>query len=248
MKLTPEADREIQRLATRYRISADATRTLLVAVASGGGSMAQFNHPELGGSGQWMQGGMTMVGDLFNNNLRALVANLCGELSRLVQSIQVFETGSRDTELDLMPPHNWWPHHLGSPGASGGQNDVRYAYFPAQRRLAIERSGRLSVYDTLDHQIGGVQQQQGAGSGTLSFTSQKGTFTVDSLPTADLDQASAASSTAAVPTRAESSPQSSPRGHDAVLATIERLGELHKKGLLSADEFAGKKAELLARL
>ena len=29
---------------------------------------------------------------------------------------------------------------------------------------------------------------------------------------------------------------------------IERLAELHKKGILSSEEFAAKKAELLARL
>ena len=46
--------------------------------------MAQFTHPELGGSGQWMQGGMTMVGDMFNNALKAQVDGLCAELSRFL--------------------------------------------------------------------------------------------------------------------------------------------------------------------
>jgi hypothetical protein len=41
-------------------------RTLLFAVSAGGGTLAQFDHAELGGSGQWMSGGMTMVGDMFN--------------------------------------------------------------------------------------------------------------------------------------------------------------------------------------
>jgi membrane protease subunit (stomatin/prohibitin family) len=35
---------------------------------------------------------------------------------------------------------------------------------------------------------------------------------------------------------------------DEVLATIERLGELHAKGLLSAEEFGAKKTELLKKL
>jgi hypothetical protein len=35
---------------------------------------------------------------------------------------------------------------------------------------------------------------------------------------------------------------------DAVLATLERLGELHQRGILTDAEFAAKKAELLARL
>ncbi len=35
---------------------------------------------------------------------------------------------------------------------------------------------------------------------------------------------------------------------DEVLATIERLGELHTKGVLTAEEFAAKKAELLKKI
>jgi hypothetical protein len=35
---------------------------------------------------------------------------------------------------------------------------------------------------------------------------------------------------------------------EAILATIDRLGDLHQRGVLSDDEFAAKKAELLARL
>src|SRR5271155_1234873 len=46
--------------------------------------MALFNHAELGGSGQWMRGGMTMVGDMFNYGLKAKVDGLCSELSQLL--------------------------------------------------------------------------------------------------------------------------------------------------------------------
>jgi hypothetical protein len=35
--------------------------------------MAQFNHPEFAGSGQWMQGGMLMLGDMFNHALKGRV-------------------------------------------------------------------------------------------------------------------------------------------------------------------------------
>ena len=44
--------------------------------------------------------------------------------------------------------------------------------------------GPVRVYDTLGHVIGGVQQQQGGLPGRLSFSSQHGTFTVESLPLA----------------------------------------------------------------
>ena len=58
--------------------------TMLQAVVNGNGSMAQFSHPELGGSGQWMRGGMTMVGDMFNYGLKSKVDGLCSELSQLL--------------------------------------------------------------------------------------------------------------------------------------------------------------------
>ena len=35
---------------------------------------------------------------------------------------------------------------------------------------------------------------------------------------------------------------------DAVLAALERLGDLHQRGVLTDEEFAAKKAELLSRL
>jgi len=53
---------------------------------------------------------------------------------------------------------------------------VRYAYFAAARRLALEIAGRVTIYDTLDHIISGVAQQQGEAS-TLRFQSQYGIVT-----------------------------------------------------------------------
>ena len=47
-------------MARRYAVSSDAVMTLLQALVNSNGNMAQFNHPELGGGGQWMRGGMTM--------------------------------------------------------------------------------------------------------------------------------------------------------------------------------------------
>ena len=57
----------------RYSVSTDAVVTLLQSLVDGDGTMAQFNHRELGGGGQWMPGGMTMVGDMFNHGLKAKV-------------------------------------------------------------------------------------------------------------------------------------------------------------------------------
>ena len=63
-RLTSEGEQAVAQLATRYGVSVDAVRIMLEAVRRGNGTMAQFSHPEFGGSGQWMAGGMTMVGDM----------------------------------------------------------------------------------------------------------------------------------------------------------------------------------------
>ena len=261
--LTQSGEAAVQNLAHRYGVSVDAVKTLLFAVNAGGGSMAQFYHPELGGGGQWMRGGMTMVGDMFNNGLQATVAGLCSELSSLLNSQQVLQANPASAHGMSGFGNNWWPAELGSPSSSGGQNDSRYAYFPQTQRLAIDRGGRVTVYNTLDHQIGGVQQQQGGTSGSLSFSSQFGTFTVDSLPVADQPN-----SHNPEPTPFQNQPQqwqppppnpnygqpqqsfgsTGPQTHDEILATLERLSGLHQKGILSEDEFLRKKAELLSRL
>ncbi|MFC6048448.1 hypothetical protein ACFPYM_11470 [Methylobacterium hispanicum] len=72
----------------------------------------------------------------------------------------------------------WWPEDLGSPASSGGQNGLRYAFFPEKHRLLVEREGKTTTYDSGDHRISGVQQQSG---GTVSFASQNGTVDLDSL-------------------------------------------------------------------
>lgn len=265
-QLTPAGQQAIRDLAQRYAVSIDAVQTLLVAVNAGGGSMAQFYHPDLGGGGQWMRGGMTMVGDMFNSNLQGLVANLCSDLSSLLNSTQVFlppATPSYGGQSQYQGGNfgggnNWWPGELGSPSSSGGQNDARYAYFPAARRLAILRNGQVTIYDTLDHQIGGVQQQQGGYAGSLSFSSQFGTFTVDSLPQVSPAPAAPFQAQPQAPT-AQSAPapqyqtasgnaSNGLQSHDDIINALERLGSLHQKGVLTDSEFQTKKAELLSRL
>jgi hypothetical protein len=267
--LTSAGSQAVQSLSQRYGVSTDAVRTLLAAVNAGGGTMAQFYVPELGGGGQWMLGGMTMVGDMFNTGLQSTVSGLCTELSNLLASQQVYvPLPSRPLGGGFMSSSNgWWPSDLGSPSSSGGQNDSRYAYFPGPRRLAVDRGGQVTVYDTLDHSIGGVQQQQGGATGSFSFSSQFGTFTVDSLPIvsgAAQPQQQPAYQPAPEPYQPPPPPMQQPQsfqnssssssssgeaqGQEGILAALERLGDLHHRGILSDDEFRSKKAELLARL
>ena len=89
-QLTPAGQNIVNDIAQRYNLSQEAVVYMLGAVNQGGGSMAQFNSPELGGSGQWMRGGMTMVGDMFNNGLKSTVDNLCNELSNALVNTQMF--------------------------------------------------------------------------------------------------------------------------------------------------------------
>jgi Short C-terminal domain len=256
--LTPAAEQAVQQLSQRFGVSIDAVKTLLSAVNTGGGSMAQFYHPELGGGGQWMRGGMTMVGDMFNSSLQYTVSGLCAALSELLATTQVYPPlPAGQGTSGGWSSNNWWPGDLGSPSSSGGQNDTRYAYFPGARRLALQRGGQVTIYDTLDHQIGGVQQQQGGYPGSLSFSSQYGTFTVDSLPQISPAPAPAplpepafqpTNFSAPAPGVGQASGQQQYGSSDEILQAIEKLGRLAQSGVLTEDEFRAKKAELLSRL
>ena len=68
---------KVDQLASKHGVSTAAVTELAEAIARGRGSLAQFSHPDLGGSGQWMRSGMLMIGDMFNDRLKARVAALC---------------------------------------------------------------------------------------------------------------------------------------------------------------------------
>jgi hypothetical protein len=291
-QLSPDGLRAVADIAQRTGFNADAVTSMLYAVIAGNGRMAQFSHPEFGGSGQWMGSGAIMLSDMFNNSLKARVDALCGELSALVlrdpermtTATSSFQSqsqggggafvGGPSSFLTPDPSANWWPADLGAPSTLGAQNAARYAYFPGARRLAIDLDGKVTVYDTQDHQIGGVSQQQ-SGSGSLTFTSQFGTVDVAHLPVVSGE----APRHAAPPTAELSAPPPAPivetiaprpaptpapaaspppppaaasgresAGHDAILNAIERLADFRGRGILTDEEFAAKKAELLSRL
>ena len=119
------------------------------------------------------------------------------------------------------------------------------------------------------HQITGFSQQQ-SGDASLTFTSQHGVVRVADLPrigaaggaaTQPRTQASktaptpaprpaetpppATSAMAAAPPAA---PAAGAAADDEIFSRIERLAGLRQKGILTEEEFAAKKAELLARL
>ena len=292
-QLSPAGIQAVQDIAQRHGFSFDAVQTMLNAVINGNGSMAQFSHHEFGGSGQWMQGGMTMIGDMFNNYLKGRVDNLCAELSRLIANQpDLIRSGSFQSQsqngntncnlfggqagdasvnpnsLFVAPPvpANWWGPDLKWPNSSGGQNGMRYAWFSQAHRLAIESNGQVIIYDTLDHQIGGVSQQQSGGY-SVTFSSQYGYVDLSRLPVISIN----GQPPLAPPTPAPSfnpaftpvfppdnntsnnfAPTSTPpagAGNDSdIFASIEKLAILQSRGILTEQEYAAKKADLLSRL
>jgi hypothetical protein len=275
-KLTPEGEKLIEDIASRHQVSVDAVRIMLDAVERGGGTMAQFSHPELGGSGQWLRGGMIMIGDMFNNTLKAKVDSLASELSSLLAnephsgggtfapSFQLQSQGSSgggsQSSIYEHSSHSggdWWPAGLGSPSSVGAQNDTRYAYFPGTRRLALYHNGRVEVLDTGEHMISGFGQQQGGGD-SITLSSQLGTVSLSSLKR--VEEATRAAENADPSEFAGTGPAATPIAETvaaiptppadaaSILSLVEKLGELRDKGIVSEEEFAAKKAELLKRL
>ncbi len=259
-QLSPIGISAVQDIAQRHGFSFEAVQSMLTSVINGNGSMAQFSHYEFGGSGQWMQGGMTMIGDMFNNYLKGRVDNLCSELARLS-----YNQPGLFVEMAAQP--NWWGPDLKFPNTSGGQNGMRYAYFAQAHRLAIESNGQVIVYDTLDHSIGGVSQQQSGGY-SVTFSSQYGYVDLSRLPVVTINglpPLAPAPAPAPAPVYAPSysnnnqnsnqsgyaapvNPVASLAGDSDIFAHIEKLAALQSRGILSEQEYASKKAELLSRL
>jgi hypothetical protein len=129
--LTPRGHPIIDDLARRHGVRAEAVLALLRALAQGQGAMAQFDHPDLGGAGQWMRGGMTMTGDPFDGALKAKVEGLCSELSALLsQQPWLASPGSglphgeaepqqQDNPTPTRPPAGNPPRTLDAPAADG---------------------------------------------------------------------------------------------------------------------------------
>lgn len=171
--LSPRGLAVVDELAERHDFSRDAIAHMVSAVTDGNGQMAMFSHPEFGGPGQWMQGGMLMLSDPVNHVLKARVDALCHEIGQILAQ----QPGRLVAEENTV----WWPAALGTPNATGEQNGLRYAYFAQARRLVVQTEDTIRVYDTLDHRIGGLAQQQGSQS-RFTVTSQHGDVDLASLP------------------------------------------------------------------
>jgi hypothetical protein len=184
-----ETDGEIiDRLAKRHSVSPAAVQVVMTALRNGGGRMAQFSHADFGGMSQWSPG-MSMVGDMFNTQLKSKLDALCTDIAT---HLEANERASDDPSLkrdqvsyrSMTGSSDWWPSGLGRPGAIGAQNDLRYAVFPETHRLVLDDHGAISIYDTGNHRIFGVAQAQSSDQ-TLSFTSQDGLVRLADLQKVD---------------------------------------------------------------
>ena len=159
---------DYEQLARDYGVSRGAVEALAQAIIRGGGTQAQFNHPELGGMGQW-QPGMIMIGDAFNQPLKARVASLCEALAAAAIAGEI--AVPRSTRF---MQSRWWPAEYGEAAAAGMQNDIAYAFFPQHSRLLIRHGDELTIYDTGEHRITGVSQQQSSHVRNLIFSTERG--------------------------------------------------------------------------
>jgi hypothetical protein len=174
----------VERMAKKHSVSPAAVEVVLAALRNGGGSMAQFSHSDFGGMSQWSPG-MSMVGDMFNMQLKAKLDALCTDIAVHLHASPAAR-GERSAAhkvsyRSMAESADWWPAGLGRPGAVGAQNNLRYAVFPDTRRLVIDDQGATTVYDTGSHRIFGVAQAQSSDQ-TLLFTSQDGLVRVADLP------------------------------------------------------------------
>ncbi len=170
-------------MAKKHSVSPAAVQVVLAALRSGGGRMAQFSHADFGGMSQWSPG-MSMVGDMFNTQLKAKLDALCSDIAAHLDALVTAGGARAEAEVSYRSQtrtEDWWPARLGRPASVGAQSDLRYAVFPETRRLVIDDQGALSVYDTGSHRIFGIAQAQSADR-TLTFTSQEGLVRIADLP------------------------------------------------------------------
>lgn len=171
-------DERVAALAERHGLSRGAVQALAEALRASRGGGAQWNHPDLGGMGQWSGGGMLQIGAMFDDQLKARVRATLEALAETGDLDAAHDPGRDDAEARTAGA--WWPAELGAPSSTGAQNAMRYACFPDRRRLVVEREGRTTIYDTGTRRLTGFAQAQGPAQ-TLSFSGPDGPVTLDAL-------------------------------------------------------------------
>jgi hypothetical protein len=74
--------------------------------------------------------------------------------------------------------NTWWPSELGQPSVSGSSDGLRYAYFSAKHRLAVDDGRKIRLYDKGSENISGFLTSTGR---DLAFQTADGAKKVSSL-------------------------------------------------------------------
>jgi hypothetical protein len=277
-QLTPEGSSIINQLAQRYHFSFDAVCSLLQSVINGNGSMAQFNHPEFGGSGQWMRGGMIMVGDMFNNQLKNSISGLCQELSDLVASQpNLLQKGSFQSQSQGSQQQNNYSGGQQQQNSNGPSGPVSLFVPPSNTQSAnwwpaglqfpsstgAQNNVRYAYFATINRLAidanGHVTLYDTLDHQISGFSQQQSvggslSFTsqyglVDVNSLPVISVDNVPMDAKSKPVQQSAVPNKPASSHEEdIFVTIEKLTDLKNKGILTDEEYNAKKAELLGRL
>ena len=94
-------DELVDRMTKKHAMSSTAVHVVLAALRSGGGRMAQFSHADFGGMSQWSPG-MSMVGDMFNTQLKAKLDALCSDIAAHLDSSEMARFGTMNSSISMV--------------------------------------------------------------------------------------------------------------------------------------------------
>src|SRR5580698_9853784 len=102
----------VDRMAKKHSVSPAAVQVVLAALRGGGGRMAQFSHADFGGMSQWSPG-MSMVGDIFNVQLKAKLDALCSDIAAHLDASEPAGGGRSAADevshRSMTGSADWWP-------------------------------------------------------------------------------------------------------------------------------------------
>ena len=176
----------IQSVAQRYLIAEPVVRKLFDQLKVSCATACSFDIPELGGMGHWSPGHVTGAPGA-DHSLRMRIDGLCSELAALIQGSETSapealtraaHTAPASGRVDLPAGESWWPASFGMPAASGERHGMRFAFFPAAKRLLVQQGARIDAHDTRDAQVTGVAEMSGETT-SLMFNTDKGTVKLE---------------------------------------------------------------------
>jgi hypothetical protein len=176
-------DEFIAKIAVRYSVSKEAVAMVLNGLKATGGRRVEFNHSDFGGLCHWAPT-RTLVEDMVNYEASAKLKAVVGDLLEYLRFRPTSFGKLAGPAVTYRPgesrPTDWWPAELPAPETTGSQGRLRYAIFPDAHRLAIEDSGTVTIFDTLNHRLTDISRVPGPDQ-ALTFRSDVGLVTISDL-------------------------------------------------------------------